>query len=52
MLQAAAGTAVGERERESCRSVGESEIQPGDHWNQPYGVNSYIVLLSLMLNVY
>ena len=29
-LQPAAGTVVGEREGESWRGVGESEIQPGD----------------------
>jgi hypothetical protein len=36
-LQPAAGTVVGERERESWRNIGESEIQSDDHWNQPKG---------------
>jgi hypothetical protein len=26
---------VGERVRESYRCMGEIEIEPGDHWNQP-----------------
>jgi hypothetical protein len=34
-LQPAAGTVVGERERESWHGVAKREIEPGDHWNQP-----------------
>jgi hypothetical protein len=32
-LQPAAGIIEDEKEKESWRGVGESEIQPGDHWN-------------------
>jgi hypothetical protein len=35
MLQPAAWAMVGKRKRESWRDVSESEIQPGDHRNQP-----------------
>jgi hypothetical protein len=31
---------VGERERESWRDMGESEIQPDDHSNQPNEVGN------------
>jgi hypothetical protein len=36
-LQSAAGTVVGENERENWRDVSESEIQLDDHCNQLNG---------------
>jgi hypothetical protein len=36
-LQSAAGTVVGEKERENWRDVSESEIQLDDHCNQLNG---------------
>jgi hypothetical protein len=47
MLQPTAEIVVGERERENWRGVGESEIQPDDHWNQPY--KSYYSFISNLI---